>query len=142
MARYSQEQLYSIFEYSAKALGASDEEIFEFTRCVRPDGSVYGTRGKCRKGTEGKPAESHKGDKVSEKNYSWGKLIKVSKGKNYSAILHPEHQDALKKLKDGESTRFRDETNTDWTAKRNGGTVELSARGGSMKLNFPHSTLT
>jgi hypothetical protein len=27
-------------------------EIFDFTRCQRSDGSYYGTRGKCRKGTE------------------------------------------------------------------------------------------
>ena len=26
--------------------------LFDFTRCRRPDGSVYGSRGKCRKGTE------------------------------------------------------------------------------------------
>lgn len=26
---------------------------YDFTRCVRPDGSVYGTRGKCKKGSEG-----------------------------------------------------------------------------------------
>lgn len=25
---------------------------FDFTRCVRPDGSAYGTRGKCRKGSQ------------------------------------------------------------------------------------------
>ncbi len=28
------------------------EGVFDFTRCVRPDGTAYGTRGKCRKGTE------------------------------------------------------------------------------------------
>lgn len=26
--------------------------IFDYTRCVRPDGSAYGTRGQCRKGVE------------------------------------------------------------------------------------------
>jgi len=28
------------------------EDSFDFTRCVRPNGTVYGTSGKCRKGTE------------------------------------------------------------------------------------------
>ena len=28
------------------------EEVLDFTRCVRPDDSSYGTSGKCRKGTE------------------------------------------------------------------------------------------
>jgi hypothetical protein len=52
ITKYTPSELLSILEYSAKALGASDEEIYEFTRCVRPDGSVYGSRGKCRKGAE------------------------------------------------------------------------------------------
>jgi hypothetical protein len=30
----------------------SESETYDFTRCVRPDGSAYGTGGKCRKGTE------------------------------------------------------------------------------------------
>jgi hypothetical protein len=29
------------------------ETLFDFTTCIRPDGSAYGTGGKCRKGTEG-----------------------------------------------------------------------------------------
>lgn len=37
----------------------------DFTRCQRPDGSAYGTRGKCRKGTESAAAEKPKNaDKV------------------------------------------------------------------------------
>jgi hypothetical protein len=31
----------------------SEGETYDFTTCIRPDGSAYGTRGKCRKGTEG-----------------------------------------------------------------------------------------
>jgi len=31
----------------------SEEGTYDFTTCIRPDGSAYGTRGKCRKGTEG-----------------------------------------------------------------------------------------
>jgi hypothetical protein len=37
----------------------SGADPYDFTRCVRPDGSAYGTRGRCKKGTEAdKPAES------------------------------------------------------------------------------------
>jgi hypothetical protein len=32
--------------------GFTDSGVYEFTRCVRPDGTAYGTGGKCRKGTE------------------------------------------------------------------------------------------
>ena len=31
----------------------SEGETFDFTRCIRPDGSAYGTSGKCKSGTEG-----------------------------------------------------------------------------------------
>lgn len=35
----------------------SEGEFYDFTTCIRPDGSAYGTGGKCRKGTEGKAKE-------------------------------------------------------------------------------------
>jgi hypothetical protein len=47
VAKYSREELMSLLEYSAKALGASDDEIYEFARCMRPDGTTFGTSGKC-----------------------------------------------------------------------------------------------
>jgi hypothetical protein len=31
----------------------SEKDTYDFTTCIRPDGSAYGTAGKCRKGTEG-----------------------------------------------------------------------------------------
>jgi hypothetical protein len=31
----------------------AEGDSYDFTTCIRPDGSAYGTRGKCRKGTEG-----------------------------------------------------------------------------------------
>jgi hypothetical protein len=34
------------------SLDFSEAQVYDFTRCVRPDGSSYGSRGKCRKGTE------------------------------------------------------------------------------------------
>ena len=37
---------------------AESGSYYDFTRCVRPDGSAYGTSGRCRKGVEGeKPKE-------------------------------------------------------------------------------------
>ena len=35
----------------------SEGEFYDFTTCIRPDGSAYGTGGKCRKGTEGTAKE-------------------------------------------------------------------------------------
>lgn len=59
-------------------------------------------------------------------HYPWGRLTKVE-GKGVRAVLHPEHQEAIGSLQDGESTRFKDEQGIDWTAKRNGEHVELKA---------------
>jgi hypothetical protein len=42
---------------SAQSYEFSEGDTYDFTRCVRPDGSAYGTGGKCRQGTEGGPAE-------------------------------------------------------------------------------------
>lgn len=36
-----------------------DMEVYDYTRCVRADGTVYGSRGKCRKGRETAAVASH-----------------------------------------------------------------------------------
>lgn len=73
-------------------------------------------------------------------HYPWGRLTKVE-GKGVRAVLHPEHQEAIGKLQDGESTRFKDEQGIDWTAKRNGEHVELKApsRVSGTALRVKHS---
>jgi len=47
---FSQEAMEAFME----AVGEENfsEGLFDFTRCVRPNGTAYGTNGKCRKGTE------------------------------------------------------------------------------------------
>ena len=37
---------------SDQSLSQTEKLLYDFARCVRPDGTAYGTRGKCRKGTE------------------------------------------------------------------------------------------
>ena len=46
----------------------SEGNTYDFTRCVRPDGSAYGTGGKCRKGTEGAKEEVKKNPKKTAGN--------------------------------------------------------------------------
>jgi len=50
----SQESLEKYVELMAEKLGVdfSENETYDFTRCVRSNGTYYGTNGKCRKGTE------------------------------------------------------------------------------------------
>jgi len=56
---FSEEALEQFAQLAAQTQAAdfAEDDLYDFTRCVRPDGSAYGTRGKCRKGTEGGPAE-------------------------------------------------------------------------------------
>jgi hypothetical protein len=50
----SEEALAEYSRLAAEKLGTdfAEGEVYDFGRCMRPDGSFYGTRGKCKKGTE------------------------------------------------------------------------------------------
>lgn len=66
--------MYGNFSESSLEAAAA---LFDFTRCVRADGSAYGTRGKCRKGREAGPKESEKSlEKVYDNAKTFG-------GRNY-----------------------------------------------------------
>jgi hypothetical protein len=61
----------ALAEYSRLAaekldLDFSEGEVYDFARCMRADGSFYGTSGKCRKGSEA-------GEKEKEEKQSSGK---------------------------------------------------------------------
>jgi hypothetical protein len=120
---------------------------YEFTRCVKPSGEAYGTAGQCRKGTEeAKPVKATsparrtkverdmaaqatlkrlaaKGPDTSVRKQ--GDRIVVSRGSEFKAVLHPEHQTALGKLKEGERFKFEDESGTHWSATRSGNSIRL-----------------
>ena len=51
---FSEESLSQFVKlaYAETSQNFSEEDFFSFTRCVRPNGTAYGTGGKCRKGTE------------------------------------------------------------------------------------------
>jgi hypothetical protein len=63
---------------------------------------------------------------VKKEKYSWGTMMTVHHGSDTSYPLHPEHQQAIAKLGDGEKTSFKDETNSTVHAEREGDTVHLS----------------
>lgn len=79
---------------------------------------------------------------VEKKNYHWGKMITVRHGSSHSFPLHPEHQEKIKNLKDGESTAFKDETGSHVTASREGDKVHLKLRGANQKTTVAHSHFT
>lgn len=80
---------------------------------------------------------------VNKKNYSWGKMITVHRGSTTSFPLHPEHQEKIRKLSDGDNTSFKDETGAMVHAHRSGDTVHLK-KSGSIISSTPvaHSHFT
>ena len=77
---------------------------------------------------------------VKKEKYSWGKMMTVHHGSDTSYPLHPEHQEAIAKLGDGEKTSFKDETNSSVHAEREGDTVHLTRpRLSSTKTSVAHS---
>ena len=60
---FSEEALEQFAQLANQTQAAdfAEGDLYDFTRCVRPDGSAYGTRGKCRKGSEAGPAEKREG---------------------------------------------------------------------------------
>jgi len=61
-------------------------DSYEFTRCVRADGSAYGTRGKCKKGTEAGAADQRGvGKKGSTKERKVARLYEALKEKKLTS---------------------------------------------------------
>jgi len=82
---------------------------------------------------------------VSKHMHSWGKMITVHDGSHQSFPLHPEHQEKIKNLKNGEKTTFTDETNAKIHAHREGDTIHLKhadtkASGRVVSIPYHHFT--
>lgn len=110
MGMYTDQELFTVLEYSARALGASEEEILEFTRCVRPNGSVYGTRGKCRKGTQSERGISSSSIKNSILDSKYQSLIPKDRLKvnpDPNVPFHKWWQENKEKLQLPVSKEFR-----------------------------------
>ena len=87
-------------------------------------------------------AELDEATTVKKDNYSWGKMMTVHHGADHSYPLHPEHQEAIKNLKDNEKTHFKDETGTKVTAHREGGDVHFTSNRTAKKTTVSHSHFT
>lgn len=78
---------------------------------------------------------------VETKKYSWGTMKTVHHGKDFSVPLHPEHHQAIAKLKDQQEHKFKDETGRHWTAKRDGDKVHLHSANDGPKTTVKHADL-
>jgi hypothetical protein len=89
---------------------------------------------KVAEGTEVNEAVS-----VKKEKHSWGTMMTVHHGSDTSYPLHPEHQSAIKKLRPGMKTTFKDETNSTVHAHREGDTVHLTRpKTGSTLTSLPY----
>jgi len=76
---------------------------------------------------------------VKKEKHSWGTMMTVHHGSDTSYPLHPEHQSAIKKLRPGMKTTFKDETNSTVHAHREGDTVHLTRpKTGSTLTTLPY----
>lgn len=84
--------------------------------------------------------------RIETKKYSWGKMVTLHHGAHWTIPLHPEHQEAIAKLKDGEHTNIKDETGRKLKVHREGDDVhfhELGAYGAHQRhmATVKHSAL-
>jgi len=79
---------------------------------------------------------------VKTQKYSWGTMKTVHHGSDFSIPLHPEHHQAIAKLKDEQEHKFKDETGRHWTARRKGEDVHFQGANGGSSTKVPHSTMS
>jgi len=79
---------------------------------------------------------------VDTKKYSWGTMKTVHHGSSFSIPLHPEHHQAIAKLKDEQEHHFKDETGRHWTARRKGEDVHFQGANGGNSTHVKHSTMS
>ena len=76
---------------------------------------------------------------VKTQKYEGGKVMTVHHGASHSYPLHPEHQKAIRNLKHGEKTSFRDETGTKVNVHRDVQDVHFTSNKTSTTTTVPHS---
>jgi hypothetical protein len=52
MSYFTEEALQKFNEMCAEGVNFGEEPVYDFARCVRPDGSAYGTAGACKSGKQ------------------------------------------------------------------------------------------
>lgn len=79
---------------------------------------------------------------VQKKKYNWGLMMTVKDGKSNTFPLHPEEQEKIRNLKDGQSVKFKDETGATVTATRKEDVVHLSNKSSNKKTPVAYSQFT
>lgn len=78
---------------------------------------------------------------VDTKTYSWGKMKTIHHGNQFSIPLHPEHHEAIAKLKDEQEHQFKTEDGKHWTARRKGNEVHFQGANGGNTTKVSHASM-
>jgi hypothetical protein len=79
---------------------------------------------------------------VKTQKYSWGTMKTIHHGSSFSIPLHPEHHQAIAKLKDQQEHKFKTEDGKHWTAKKSGEDVHFQGANGGNSTTVKHSTMS
>jgi len=83
----------------------AEGDSYDFTTCIRPDGSAYGTGGTCRKGSPGEARKEARGEMIKQR-HEVAKLKKTrdetagGEDKKAAAEARRQHIEGKKKLKE------------------------------------------
>jgi hypothetical protein len=78
---------------------------------------------------------------VKTQKYSWGTMKTVHHGADFSIPLHPEHHQAIAKLKDEQEHHFKTEDGKQWTARRKGDEVHFQGANNGSSTKVKHTDL-
>jgi hypothetical protein len=119
LGQFSEESLSSYASLVEEKVGPSfskfEEDEYDFTRCMRPNGTYYGTRGKCRKGVESGAEKSGREQKErvpkvarNERKGTYSNLSKKAQeamGRGEIDLALKLNARAMKLLKDSENKK-------------------------------------
>lgn len=108
IGHFSEEALRRFSDLAAETQSTNfaEGEIYDFTRCVRPDGTAYGTSGKCRKGVEGAKEIVAKSPKIA-------KAPKETK----KSVSEPKKKESLENLSGGKTVEEHEKAWSDMQKK-------------------------
>lgn len=108
---FSEEALRAYSELAAEKQGLdfAESDSYDFTRCLRPDGSAYGTGGRCLKGSETQPVQRPSGVRTNTEGLREENAAKQAQGALKEAkSLNPfNKKDKARKVLEA-SSRFVD----------------------------------
>ena len=137
------EEVDQIDELSTNTLNAYKDKVYKNYRDGKPGNSsmnrITGVRAANKRLLKKEEVEQIEEATVKTEKHSWGKMMTVHHGASHSYPLHPEHQEAIRNLKHGEKTSFKDETGAKVNVHRDVQDVHFTSSKTATKTTVPHS---